>query len=260
MARWPADRLPAFLRESRDRYLRQLGLDVLYALGDGPLPPENVAEAFNRELGLRGVVFNMWGTRSELVVADQTLPVSSQLGIGNRDEMVSRILGQVRTDHDGSKPLFIAVGIPAWELTPTDIGLVMGRRGGSPWDQRGCGPRRPVLRPRSAAAGTAFGVAFGPSGEVSSVGLPFVSVCLVRLRWFVYVCRQYGCHRLRREGWVCRRVTRRGQPEDRPGLMCGGTPGSLWFCSVASSWASSASGTRWTGRWGRLSCSFWWGC
>jgi hypothetical protein len=65
------------------------------------------------------------GTRSELVVVDQTMPVSSQLGIGDRDEMVSRILAQVSTDYDGSKPLFIAVGIPAWELTPTDIGTIM---------------------------------------------------------------------------------------------------------------------------------------
>jgi hypothetical protein len=122
---WPAEHLPVFLRESKERYLRQLGLDVLYALDDGPLPSENVVEAYNQELGLRGVVFNMWGTRSELVVVDQTMPVSSQLGIGDRDEMVSRILAQVSTDYDGSKPLFIAVGIPAWELTPTDIGTIM---------------------------------------------------------------------------------------------------------------------------------------
>lgn len=122
---WPADDLPAFLRQSRDRYLRQLGLDVMYALDDGSQVPANVAQAFNRELQLRGVVFNMWGTRSELVVADQTMPVSSQLGIGNRDELVARILAQVSTDYDGSKPLFVAVGIPAWDLTPTDIGLVL---------------------------------------------------------------------------------------------------------------------------------------
>lgn len=67
----------------------------------------------------------MWGARSELVVADQTMPVSSQLGIGDRDELTARILAQVSTDYDGSAPLFVAVGIPAWDLTPADIGTIV---------------------------------------------------------------------------------------------------------------------------------------
>lgn len=120
---WPADHLPRFLADTRS-YLDRPGLDVLYALDDrDALTPESAA-AYNEQLDLRGVFYNMWFVRSDTTVMDGTLPVSTQLAISDRTVMVERIVANAG-DFDGSEPVFVAVGVPAWDLHPGDLVWVL---------------------------------------------------------------------------------------------------------------------------------------
>ena len=120
---WPQDNLPVFLSETKT-YLSRAGLDVMYALDDRPALTEASAAAYNDKLELRGIFYNMWAVRSDTTIMDETLPVSTQLGISNRDDLLARIVTNAG-DFDGSKPVFIAVGVPAWDLTPADLAWVV---------------------------------------------------------------------------------------------------------------------------------------
>lgn len=125
---WPADHLGAFLAESRSRYFTKPGLSVMYALDDrSTMRPEDAA-LYKSSLGLKGAVFNMWFTKSDTAVVSG-LPVSRQLAFTNRTEMADAIKAQIAAEYDGTKPVFIAVGIPAWDLTPTDIAWVVDQLG-----------------------------------------------------------------------------------------------------------------------------------
>ncbi|MET9022139.1 GxGYxYP domain-containing protein [Actinopolymorpha sp. NPDC004070] len=116
---WPEKELPKFLAATRS-YLDRPGLDVMYALDDRPALTEASAAAYNDNLDLLGVFYNMWFVRSDTTVMDGDLPVSTQLAIGDRAVMRDRILANAE-DFDGSAPVFVAVGVPAWDLTPGDI-------------------------------------------------------------------------------------------------------------------------------------------
>ncbi|GAA2755687.1 GxGYxYP domain-containing protein [Actinopolymorpha rutila] len=120
---WPEAELPKFLAATRS-YLDRPGLDVMYALDDRPALTGASAAAYNDNLDLRGVFYNMWFVRSDTTVMDGDLPVSTQLAIGDRAVMRDRILANAE-DFDGSAPVFVAVGVPAWDLTPGDIAWVV---------------------------------------------------------------------------------------------------------------------------------------
>ena len=124
---WPADHLQPFLASSKPRYFTKPGLSVMYALDDrSTMRPEDGA-AYRTALGLKGAVFNMWFGQSDTSIVGG-LPVSRQLAFVNRTEMANAIKTQMAA-WDGQSPLFVAVGVPAWDLTPTDLAWVADQLG-----------------------------------------------------------------------------------------------------------------------------------
>ncbi len=121
---WPQDHLPTFLAQNK-AYFDKLGLDMIYALDDIPALEEATAKAYADQLHLGGVVFSMWQTHSDTtIMADGRLPVSTQIAHNDRNEVLARIRSNAE-DFDGTKPLFVAVGVAAWELAPSDVAWIM---------------------------------------------------------------------------------------------------------------------------------------
>jgi len=126
---WPQDNLATFLSQNKP-YFDKLGLNMIYALDDIPMLQEASAQAYADELGVAGIVYNMWFERSDTtIMADGRLPVSRQIAHSDRNEVLRRIQANAAADYDGTRPVFIAVGVAAWELTPTDVAWIMDQLG-----------------------------------------------------------------------------------------------------------------------------------
>lgn len=125
---WPQDHLPTFLTQNKP-YFDALGLDVIYALDDIPALEEASAAAYVDSLGIRGIVYNMWAATSETTIMAGSLPVSTQISHPDPAEIVARIRSTA-ADFDGTAPMFIAVGVPAWENSPTNVKWMVEELGG----------------------------------------------------------------------------------------------------------------------------------
>ena len=125
---WPQDHLPTFLAQNKP-YFDKLGLDMIYALDDIPALEEASATAYADELGVDGIAFAMWAEQSETtIMADGRLPVSTQIAHTDRAEVLRRIRSNAEV-FDGSKPLFVAVAVAAWDQTPSDVAWIMDQLG-----------------------------------------------------------------------------------------------------------------------------------
>lgn len=125
---WPQDHLPTFLEQNKP-YFDRLGLSVIYALDDIPALEEASAQAYVDELGIDGIVYNVWAQRSQTTIMAGSLPVSTQISHTDRNEILARIKANAAESFDGTKPLFIAVGVPSWDLGPTDVAWIMEQLG-----------------------------------------------------------------------------------------------------------------------------------
>ncbi|TDC99183.1 hypothetical protein E1292_32555, partial [Nonomuraea deserti] len=122
---WPEEALDAYTKLT-GRFLRRTGMDLVYAYnhrneeGDGWVAfDERIVRSYKENTGLRGII-QSWET-GDLQINPAGLPV-----IGNfmpqgraqeyRDTLVKHIEGW-----DGSKPLFIAGAVNAWNWAPSDI-------------------------------------------------------------------------------------------------------------------------------------------
>ncbi|TDD14631.1 GxGYxYP domain-containing protein, partial [Nonomuraea diastatica] len=122
---WPEEALDAYTKLT-GRFLRRTGMDLVYAYNhrneedDGWVAfDERIVRSYKKNTGLRGII-QSWET-GDLQIDPAGLPV-----IGNfmpqgkaqeyRDTLVKHIEGW-----DGSKPLFIAGAVNAWNWTPSDI-------------------------------------------------------------------------------------------------------------------------------------------
>ena len=125
---WPQDHLPEFLAQNK-AYFDRIGLAMIYALDDIPALEEASAQAYADKLGLDGIVYNMWAERSDTtMMAGGRLPVSTQIAHPDRAEVLRRIQATAE-DFDGTRPMFVAVGVAAWELTPTDVAWIVDQLG-----------------------------------------------------------------------------------------------------------------------------------
>jgi hypothetical protein len=125
---WPQDHLPTFLAQNKP-YLDKLGIRVVYALDDIPALEEASARAYVEQLKIDGIVYNMWAQRSQTTILAGTLPVSTQIAHTDRTEILARIRANAEESFDGTAPVFIAVGVPSWNLGPTDVVWIMEQLG-----------------------------------------------------------------------------------------------------------------------------------
>lgn len=118
---WPGDHFPAFLKSTRS-YVERSGMTIPYVLNrvnhtDVPLSAEKAA-AYRDQHRAPGILLG-WGNRfGERVI--EGLPVSEMRGIGTVEEG-QRVLAEARKNWDGNSPLFLSVGLFAWQLKPSDV-------------------------------------------------------------------------------------------------------------------------------------------
>ena len=119
--RWPAEALDELTRRT-GLYMRRTGMDVIYAINrrdtvNEPLA-EEVARSFVKHTRTLGILFN-WVSRSQLSTP-AGLPVITQVGIASVADG-QRALADATADWAGQGPLFVALGVLAWTVTPTQV-------------------------------------------------------------------------------------------------------------------------------------------
>jgi GxGYxYP putative glycoside hydrolase C-terminal domain/GxGYxY sequence motif in domain of unknown function N-terminal len=119
--RWPAADLEKFTTNT-GQYLRRTGMDVIYTLNRNGDANEDLAEptvrSYLRHARLQGILGN-WVDTSYVKVTDG-LPIVTQIGISSVDQGVST-LATATADWDGNSPLFVGIGVLAWNMTPADV-------------------------------------------------------------------------------------------------------------------------------------------
>ena len=118
---WPGDHFAAFLKSTRS-YVERSGMTIPYVLNrvnhrDVPLSAEKAA-VYRDQHRAPGILLG-WGNRFGDRVIDG-LPVSEIRGIGTVEEG-QRVLAEARKNWDGKTPLFLSVGLFAWQLKPADV-------------------------------------------------------------------------------------------------------------------------------------------
>lgn len=119
---WPEETFEEFLKRSR-LYLKKTGMTIPYVLNrvDGhniPLSDSRTA-AYAKQFQAPGL-FLSWENRFGTEIWNDTLPISIIRGVGSVNE-ANNVLANAKANWDGNSPLFLSLGILAWNLTPTDI-------------------------------------------------------------------------------------------------------------------------------------------
>jgi len=127
---WPSDSFAEFLAAGAP-YLERSGMPLVYALNrineqNVRLTPQ-VARAYEEQYGLPGL-FLSWESQYNTYLMNRTLPVSTVRGVGSVQEALT-VLEEAKARWTGDRPLFIAVGLLAWNLRPTDALLIVNRLG-----------------------------------------------------------------------------------------------------------------------------------
>jgi hypothetical protein len=118
---WPAAHLPSFLKATRSHVDRS-GMTIPYVLNRADhrdIPLTAATAAAYRTAHQPPGMFLGWGNRFGVQVIDG-LPVSEMRGISSVEEG-QRVLAEARKGWDGKSPLFLSVGLFAWQLRPTDV-------------------------------------------------------------------------------------------------------------------------------------------
>jgi hypothetical protein len=126
---WPAEHFADFMKSTRS-YVDRSGMTIPYVLNrvdhrDVPLSPGKAA-VYREQHQAPGILLG-WGEKFGTRMIDG-LPVSEIRGIGNVEEG-RRVLGEARRNWDGKAPLFLSVGLFAWQLKPSDAVRLAGSLG-----------------------------------------------------------------------------------------------------------------------------------
>lgn len=119
---WPEASFADYLKRTFP-YLQKTGMTVPYVLNraDGNNVPmsDTVADAYKNQYHAPGL-FLSWEDRHGVEVLKNGLPVSTIQGISTVQDG-KRILDEAKANWDGQAPLFVSLGVLAWNMTPTDV-------------------------------------------------------------------------------------------------------------------------------------------
>ena len=121
---WPSADLPIFTRRTGE-YMDRTGMNVIYALnrlnGNNIDITEAVAQDYASSTRLAGILGN-WveSKQSGYVTTPAGLPVVTQVGISTVAQGQA-LLAAAAQSWNGASPRFIALGLLAWDMTPTDV-------------------------------------------------------------------------------------------------------------------------------------------
>lgn len=127
---WPDSTFRSFTKASA-KYMRRLGIDTVYVLNR--LNNQSVALSDSEvsdylyDVQPRGIMLNFEGY-TEVSILDGTTPQAIIRGAGNAQD-ARNIIEEESANWDGSSPLFLAIGVIAWNATPTDIANAMSTLG-----------------------------------------------------------------------------------------------------------------------------------
>lgn len=117
--RWPS---VAPFTKLTGSYMQRTGMDIVYALNrenDTNLPlTESTAQSYLDNTAIDGMLYN-WISDSE-ISWPAGLPVVTQVGIGSVDDG-HNALGTAVQDWDGNSPLFVGIGVLAWNMGPAQV-------------------------------------------------------------------------------------------------------------------------------------------
>ena len=119
---WPDDSFAAFLQDTYG-YLQKTGMTIPYVLNrvDGKNVPLSESEAAAYEEYYRAPgLFLSWENRHGVEIVNGSLPVSIIHGISTVQDG-RNILEEAKAGWDGTSPMFVSLGILAWNMTPTDL-------------------------------------------------------------------------------------------------------------------------------------------
>jgi hypothetical protein len=119
---WPEETFEAFLKQTRS-YLKKTGMTIPYVLnrvnGENIPLSDARAAAYEKQFRPPGL-FLSWENRFGTEIWNNKLPISIIRGVGSVNEANS-VLAEAKANWDGNSPLFLSLGILAWNLTPTDV-------------------------------------------------------------------------------------------------------------------------------------------
>lgn len=120
---WPDDGSFADYLDRSYSYLQKTGLTIPYVLnrvsGQNVPLSETKAKAYAEEYRVPGL-FLSWEDRHGVEIANGSLPVSTIQGISTVQDG-QRILAEAKANWDGQSPLFVSLGLLAWNMTPSDV-------------------------------------------------------------------------------------------------------------------------------------------
>ncbi|WP_274653189.1 GxGYxYP domain-containing protein [Paenibacillus humicola] len=119
---WPENSFADYLKKTYP-YLKKTGLTIPYVLnrvaGNNVPLSDSVAAAYLNQYHVPGL-FLSWEDHSGVEIVNGKLPVSTIQGISTVQDG-QRILADAKANWDGKSPLFVSLGILAWNMTPTDV-------------------------------------------------------------------------------------------------------------------------------------------
>lgn len=123
---WPEATFGRFAAQT-STYMNATGMDIVYVLNrvDGEnidLDPAK-ATAYVEQVKPRGMLLSWQGT-TETTMLNGKVPLSTVKGAGGVDE-IKRAIADASAGWDGSSPLFLSIGVLAWNTTPTDLKAVV---------------------------------------------------------------------------------------------------------------------------------------
>jgi hypothetical protein len=119
---WDEKNFSGFLESTRS-YATRSGLHIPYVLNRSDhknLPLSDAqAAAYREAYGAPGVLLG-WDEKFDLAFFEEDFPVSTIHGVSTVEQGVSA-LKSAETQWDGNSPLFLSVGLFAWNLRPSDV-------------------------------------------------------------------------------------------------------------------------------------------
>jgi len=119
---WPDDTFRIYTHATY-RYMHRLGMNTVYVLNrvNGRSVGLSASErrAYIEDVKPEGIMLN-WDARTAMQLLDGTTPQGTVRGTGNAADVL-RAITEESQGWDGSSPLFLSIGVLAWNVTPTDL-------------------------------------------------------------------------------------------------------------------------------------------
>lgn len=127
---WPDETFHTFAKQT-GKYMKKTGMDIIYALNREDhrdvMLTEQKAQAYIDYANPNGI-FIGWDNYSETTILNGKLPQSillSASSVGQAKEVIAR----ETVDWDGESPLFVAMGMLAWSIGPSEIEEIVNSLG-----------------------------------------------------------------------------------------------------------------------------------